>query len=240
MFSRDHLAASLLALAALVSCAPEAEPLVLDWDSPGNLLENASFEEGREPWFNLARRDGNEVWADFELSDEHARTGETSVSMRVRSKGYEASARVYGAVQSLGDVPFPSHIAGWYRIEEWKRGTQFQTVQVVVSIVGPQGFGYDPEVPIQLAYVLDGAEEPPYVMHNRKFLLRGKTRVPRKRWKRFQLDFAADFQEAWGEPPKGWERIDVFFEGRFDNRTWKDRDVVADVYFDDLYVGTPE
>lgn len=220
----------------LGACSPEETGPVHEWDHPSNYLANASFEEGRLPWFNLAT-DGNKYWSDFRVTDAQAHSGSKSALFELRSEGREATC-VMGVIALFEGVPIPAHIGGWYRVEDWQRGTPLQFTQVVVSLHGTRGYDHPPGIGTQIAWILDGLDAPPYPMGNRKFFPVGKKRPVQGRWQRFDIDLARDFEEAWGPLPTDYDQMYVFFEARYDQRlAGAERPVHADVYFDDLYLG---
>jgi len=201
----------------------------------GNLFENPSLEEGREPWFSLASPE-RPYWADFDVTREQAHSGAHSAILRVRSEGYTHHTRVYGLLRELEGGPLPKKVSGFYRVESWRRGAARQYIQVVVAVKGAPVFS-PPEQPKQIAYVLAGIEEPPFRILNRRFQFHGPREPVQGRWIRFEFSIARDFQRLWGATPDDYDTLRVFFEARFDQRRSYRPPVYADVYFDDLYLG---
>lgn len=220
------------------------DPSTYRWDHPSNLLANASFEEGREPWYNKAVEMGSPFWVDFRVSDLRAHSGSHSAVVQLRSEGFRPHTCVNGVIQSFSGIEIPRHIGGRYRIEEWQRGCKFQFLQVVISVIGAKGFN-SKDAPTQLAFLLDGTTRAPYPMGNRKFVAGAGSEVPiQDRWVRFDIDLAATFEREWKRlpAPDEYEKFEIFFEARFDKRDdydpYKRRsEVRANVYFDDLYLG---
>jgi hypothetical protein len=57
------------------------------------------------------------------------------------------------------------------------------------------------------------------------------------RWIKFDFDLYSDFRRHWGQVPKGFTKIRVLFEVRYDEKAAGEGDAAADVYYDDLNVG---
>lgn len=144
---------------------------------------------------------------------------------------------------------FPEVLSGWYFVESWKKDLPATDmyIQVVVIIWG------DPRAsrlvgranPLagksnyQIRYYLDGLEEPPFLLRNAKveFARKGPPRVGE--WVHFTIPLQADFERLWGVVPSGYEKIDVLFEARWDNKP-EGSGCDAVIYYDDLFLGWKE
>lgn len=215
--------------------ATTVEPV--DWAASSNLFANASFEEGREPWTSLAAPE-RPHWMDFEISDQVAKSGLHAALLALHATGtIHRGARIWGLVRDFEKQPLPQIVSGWYRVENWKRGSKRQYVQVVVMAFGvAEEFPDLKGAPVQLAYVLAGIDEAPFNIRNRKFLKAGPIEPQRDVWIPFRFDLHRDFESHWGRVPKKSERVRVMFEARFDDPA-PAPDLAANVYFDDLYFG---
>lgn len=225
---RRHLWMVLLPALAAAGCAidrHEAQPV-----ASGNLLENASFEQGRAPWFVLATPN----WEDFEITDQYAAHGRYSARLALRGEGSARSTKIAGVIQEVSPREFPRRLSGSYRIEGWTRGTAKQYVQVVVIVFGNPGAKPFPNH--QIRYVLAGVDKPPLRMVNARYSFVGGSELQEGRWARFDLDLHADFQRLWGYVPKEFSKIRVLFEVRYDEKKAGEGAAAAHVYFDDLYL----
>ncbi|MGD8374952.1 MAG: hypothetical protein PVF68_02325 [Acidobacteriota bacterium] len=225
----------LIAVLACAAChslpAPPAGPVAAPLPA-GNRFPNPSFEEGRKPWFSLE----NPFWAGFVVTATQARSGRHSALLRLRSGNTGLPTTVQGLVADVDGGPLPRRLSGWYRVDDWRRGAPSQFVQIVVSVAGASNL--DPDTPQQIAYVLTGVLDPVPDFPFRPFLFLGEAEPRRDTWIPFDIDLAADYREHYGVIPEGYGRLRVFFEVRFERREPASADpVVADVYFDDLYLG---
>ncbi|RPH92772.1 MAG: hypothetical protein EHM68_16675 [Lysobacterales bacterium] len=208
-------------------------PLAL---SPQNLLQNPSFEAGRDPWWSFAGPD-RPNWADFSIGTDQAHWGESSARLDLTSEGYDDDTRIYGAIQEVAPATLPRRLAGWYRVENWERGASSQYLQVVVVVWNAanvrRGRGN-----VQLSYVLAGLSKPPFGSFNRSFEFLGAENPTEGEWVRFERDLHADFLKHYGVVPENFSSLRVLFEVRFDGRaSAKDAEANAQVWYDDLYLG---
>jgi len=198
-----------------------------------NLLTNPSFEEGREGWSWM---DWSPHWVDFDISSQRAHSGEESAYFRIWSKGpMERQAEVHGVVQVLKPSQFPEIVRGWYLVENWERGSPKQYLQFVTIVWG----GHAKYKNYQIRYILAGVTTPPYDMVNVKYLFAPNcAETPKQsRWIYFEVPIKDEFLRHWGMVPTGYDKIDVFFEARYDTAPATGKKACADVYFDDLYIG---
>ena len=203
----------------------------------GNMLVNPSFEDGPEPWWSF-HEEKPWVWGDFEVTTDHARTGERSARLVMDSDESRLKARVYGAVQEITPDHCPGYLSGWYRVEGWERGTEKQYIQVVVIVwrpdEEPEGMNWGN---YQVAYTMAGVTENPLPdIANRAFVVTGPKDPVEGEWVFFELELAEAFREKWGMTPENFEYLRVLFEVRYDDRRGEEF-ARGDVYFDDLYLG---
>ena len=195
----------------------------------GNLFPNGDFESGRDPWYSLKP-------PDFILSTDVAHSGEGSAHLQMREGTETEGAKVFYLVQEIQPPEFPEVISGYYRVENWKKGTPKQYAQFVVIVFGAQNTPGDfPNH--QIRYLLAGIDSPPFAISNAKFVFVGKEEPVEGEWVRFERNVRDDFIELWGAAPVGFEKIRVLFEVRYDDKKVGEGPAEADVYYDDLYMG---
>ena len=221
------LVASLTFAAATVACIGSGD---------ANLLENASFEDGGDPWFSL----DSETWGEpFTVSDQQAKHGDSSALLELRSATEPGPERIYGAVQDVTTETFPDVLSGSYYVERWQRGTELQYLQAVVIVEGaanaPAGIDASNH---QVRYVLTGAGDPPLELGNARYVIAGERDPEVGMWVDFEFAVSEDFQRLWGVVPEGFESLRVLFEVRWDGRVEAELPARADVYYDDLYLGS--
>ena len=200
-----------------------------------NLLANPGFEDGDQPWITLSEESG------FEVTDERARGGTHSARLRMRDSaeatgGGDTHSKVYYLVQEIAPSEMPEIVCGFYRAENWKRGSPQQYLQFVVIAFGPANFPADYEN-YQLRYLLAGADSPPFRIGNAKFVFVTREDPVFDEWVPFQLSVREDFQRLWGIVPADYEKLRLLFEVRWDNKVPGEAVAEADVYYDDLYAG---
>lgn len=227
------LALLLAVLAAVAACGGDSEPADSGVGAPPNEFLNPGFEEGEEPWFSLE----TPAWgAAFRTSEAVAHSGRRSAYLEMRAPPQVAGTSVYGVVQEVAPEEFPEVVSGYYRVENWTRGTPKQYLQFVVIAWGvdnlPGGFPNH-----QIRYPLAGIGEPPFTITNAKFVFIGTEEPVSGEWVYFERNLRRDFEEAWGAVPEGFDKIRFLFEVRYDEKEAGFGDVRADVYYDDLYVG---
>lgn len=211
--------------------APDPAP---DADRP-NLFVNPSFEDGQDPWFSFA--DKNPVsWGPFSITDTRARTGTHSAILEMDSAKFKGKTRIHGAIQEIKSTHVPDTIGGWYRVENWERGTKKQYLQVVVIL-----WNIKERIPdvrttnVQIAYTLAGVEEAPLNISNRRFILSGPAEPVQNEWVHFEIHPRKDFKEQWGIDFSGFEYARVLFEVRYDGQAETEPPSRASVWYDDVY-----
>jgi hypothetical protein len=203
----------------------------------GNMLANPGFEDGRTPWVSIEP-------PEWERDTAVAHGGEASALLRLDVPGQGEHVISY-LVQEVGAEPFPEKISGWYRVDDWARGTPNQYLQFVVIVRGADnapdipGYPEDAEINHQIRYPLVGIDAEPFDIDNAKFLFVTREREPKQgEWVYFERPLADDFREQWGEVPEGYERIRLLLEVRVDQKL-ESTPATATVHYDDVFMGTP-
>jgi hypothetical protein len=200
-------------------------------DGAANQLENAGFENGEQPWITLAAESG------FSVSSERARSGAASALLRMRDPAEASGARVYYLVQEKTAGELPEVVCGYYRAENWVKGSPHQYLQFVIIAFAPSNFDSTYEN-YQIRYLLAGADSPPFNIDNAKFVFVTRSTEPTlDDWVPFELNIREDFERMWGQAPEGFEKLRLLFEVRWDNKVAGAGASEADVYYDDLYAG---
>lgn len=218
-------------LLGLLGCA--ATP---DGSESANLLENGSFERGREPWYDLRRPD-KPYWGSFEISDTRAFDGQHSLRLDLDGSDFPTPVGIAGAVQDVRTAALPRRISGRYRVDRWERGAPAQYVQLVVMGFGASNFR-ELKATVQLAFVLTGIDAPPFPIRNRRFVIAGPVTPESGRWIPFEFDLHEAFERHWEQVPVELDKLRVFLEVRFDHRpSGAAPPARAEVHFDALYLG---
>jgi len=217
-------------MAVTLGCAANL-PHEVEPTAPGNLFANGSFEQGKEPWFSLVSSN----WESFDLTDREAAHGRHSARLALRAGAPSEGTKIVGVIQEVTPRDFPKRLSGSYRIEGWTRGTPKQYLQVVVIVFGDPSDRPFPNY--QIRYLMAGIDKPPLQIANARYRLVAGSEIREERWVRFDLDLHADFQRQWGSVPKGYSKIRVLFEVRYDEKEAGDGEGRADAYYDDLYLG---
>jgi len=172
----------------------------------------------------------------FDVTNSQAHSGKNSVHLALKSPSAPALNRVFGVVQDIDLTDLPEYISGYYRVENWQKGTDFQYLQFVVIV-----FTTDPQTGqtanTQIRYLLAGAPSDPFEIGNAKFVFVTKDEPVTGQWVHFGRNIREDFQEKWGGVPQNITSIRLFFETRFDSPTEIQPQMAGDIYYDDLYVG---
>jgi hypothetical protein len=229
------------------SPAPQPSGLQLSPQPPPvpateNVLANSDFEECPESaatpcgaWFSLKP-------PNFELS-EVSNSGEASALLRMREPDSATGAKVFYLVQEVQPTEFPEVLSGFYRVENWLRGTEKQYLQFVVIVWGadnaPAGSDGQPFPNHQIRYILAGLEQEPFLITNAKFVFLTREDPVEGEWVPFEVNVKQDFLDLWGAVPEGYERIRLLYEVRYDDKL-PQAPAEADVYYDDLYFGPAE
>ena len=223
---------------ALTACKNDSdssptEPI----NRPGNILANPSFEidiikSDPKAWKWL---DWSKHWGPFEISNTVSHSGKKSALLTFDVKPGNPSKKIKGVLQTLTPDTFPDVAGGWYRIENWNRGVKRQYLQFVV--IAWEDFGEFTNY--QLRYILEGVTMQPLNLMNAKYTIIPTSSVPKTgEWKYFELPIRDDYQKLWGKVPDKYKKIDFFWEARFDEEPKNASHIRADVYYDDLYIGS--
>jgi hypothetical protein len=195
-----------------------------------NTLQNGGFEEGAEPWITLADASG------FQVSTEQVHSGENSALLRMRDPAEAAEEKVYYLVQEVRPDEFPEVVCGYYRVENWKKGSLHQYLQAVAIVFAPANLPTTyPNY--QIRYLLAGADSPPFSITNGKFVFVTREDPKVGEWVPFELNLREDFEELWGQVPEGYEFVRLLFEVRWDNKVAGEAPAEADAFYDDLFAG---
>jgi len=235
MTRRGWVALALLAaLALIVGCGEEGgQPVTrLGADVPANVFKNGSFESGPSPWISLT----TPVWGTpFSVSSDEAHSGTQSALLQLRAASADTGAKVFGVVQEVSPPVFPELLSGYYYVQDWVKTTPKQYLQFVVIAVGANNLaGGFPNY--QIRYPLAGITQPPFPISNAKFRFLSKEEPAIGRWVYFERPIYQDFKELWGAAPKGYDKLRILFEVRYDDKT-AGTEAKADVLYDDLYLG---
>lgn len=218
--------------AAAEACVPVSPAQAAD----GNLFGNPSFEDGRGPWCSL----DTEAWGPpFEVSRNLALDGTSSAHLRLRSED-GGVARIYGAVQEITPGEFPEVLSGNYYVEQWEKGTPKQYLQFVVIVFGADNIPAEVSGQAnnhQMRYILAGADSQPTFVSNARYVFVTREEPKTGEWVPFERNISQDFEQLWGEVPRGFDKMRILFEVRWDERQPSDPPSAADVYYDGLYLG---
>jgi hypothetical protein len=208
-------------------CVPQA-PL----EGQANLFHNPGFESGREPWCSLHA----EEVPSFEVTQDFAHSGTSSAYLQMRVPAEEAgTAKVFYLVQEVTPQDFPELISGYYRVENWVKGTPKQYLQFVVIAFDVTNL--TPAYPnYQIRYPLAGISEEPFAIGNAFFVFLTKEEPKTGEWVYFERNIKQDFEQLWGAAPEGFSKLRILFEVRYDDKQ-AGAASEADVYYDDLYMG---
>jgi len=223
-------AAGLIAL--LAAACSGGDDNSRDANSPGNLFENPGFENGEEPWFTLNPDSG------FTVTDDFAHSGTYSAYQRMDDPA-EASGqgKVYYLVQEITPAEMPEIVEGFYRVENWRRGTPLQYLQFVIIAHDPQNFDLNAVTNYQLRYIIAGVDAPPFDIGNAHFVFLSREDPVIGEWTHFSANVREDFERLWGAAPEDFSKLRLLFEVRWDQKTAGLGAPRADVYWDDLYIG---
>ena len=214
--------------AAPGACVPQMPP-----EGQANLFHNPDFESGGEPWCSLHP---GEV-PPFAVSQDFAHSGESSALLRMRVPAEEGGkAKVFYLVQEVISDQFPELISGYYRVENWTKGTPKQYLQFVVIAFGVTNLpgGYPNH---QIRYPLAGISEEPFSIGNAHFVFLSRDEPRQGEWVYFERNITQDFEELWGAAPQGFSKLRILFEVRYDDKQAGPAPAEADVYYDSLYMG---
>ena len=193
-----------------------------------NVFGNPGLEEGAQYWFALHDET-------VTTTTTQAHSGQASAYLKMRDAVEATGANIYYLVQEVDPAKFPEMISGYYRVDNWKRGTLKQYLQFVVIVFAPTNLG-SAYPNYQIRYPLAGISENPFPISNAYFIYLGKDEPRQGEWVYFETNIQQDFLDKWKAIPEGYSKIRVLFEVRYDD---KEAGAVseADVYYDDLYMG---
>ena len=216
---------ALLALTAACGNGGGGQPA----PTSGNQFTNPGFEEGRDPWFALKP-------PDFILSEDQAHAGDASALLEFQASQSEEGTKISYLVQEIQPEEFPEVLSGYYRVDNWEKGTRKQYLQFVVIVFGAANLPGELSNH-QIRYILAGIDSPPFGIDNAHFIFDSKEDPPVGEWVKFEHNVREDFVRLWGAAPEGYANIRVLFEVRYDDKSPEEGPIRADVYYDDLYFG---
>jgi hypothetical protein len=232
------------ALTFALACDDEAErprpatPTTAVSPAPvtGNLLVNPDFEERDRAWTSAAGH------VAFTVAADPARGGSSSAYLRLEGGPEETGTRIVSAVQVVETAHVPDVLRGSVYIDNWQRGTPVQYVQAVfMPLDAPVDLPGLQSLP-QLRYVLAGVDEEPFAIANARFVFVGlddATGDPQSgRWLQFELHLRDDYARLWNLVPDGGTQYRLLLEARWDGKAAGSGTPRADVYFDDVYLGS--
>jgi len=218
-------------------CIPQVPP-----EGQANMFHNPGFELGGDPWCSLHAG----AVPPFEVSQDYAHSGESSALLQMRVPAEEEGhAKVFYLVQEVMPEEFPDVMSGYYRVENWTKGTPKQYLQFVVILCREQdgrecalgATNLPGEHNHQIRYPLAGISEEPFAISNAFFVFLGRDEPKQGEWVYFERNISQDFEELWGAVPEGFDKMRILFEVRYDEKQAGTTPAEADVYYDDLYMG---
>jgi hypothetical protein len=202
----------------------------------GNLFLNPGFEEtydnpDDQPWFTLAEESG------FTISQDYAYSGSNSALLAMDDPA-EATGKgkVYYLVQEITPDEMPEVVEGFYRVENWRRGTPLQYLQFVVIALEPKNFPTFASN-YQIRYILAGIDAPPFDIRNAHFSFLSREDPVIGEWVEFSVPLRDDFKRLWNAIPEDFSKLRLLFEVRWDDKREGSGAIRGDVYYDDLYIG---
>jgi len=229
---RRQTAGHLLYREAFVACDRNGEKSFSKPSASGNLLTNPGFEQDATGWVWL---DWSKAWGPFKITDKIAHSGKKSAHLNLNASTEKPDKIIKGVMQTLKPEKFPDMAGGWYRVENWERGVPRQYLQFVV--IAWEKFDAFPNY--QLRYVLEGVATQPLGIRNARYTILTKTPEPKTgEWIYFEAPIKEHFQTLWGRVPQNYEKLNFFWEVRFDDKPREKAPIKADVYYDDLYIGS--
>ena len=196
-----------------------------------NLLSNAGFESGKSGWTYPTKSEG---WAGFEVDRAEAHSGRKAAHLPLRDDP-KRNTLVWGVMQEIHPREFPRYLAGFYRVNDWEQGTPTLYLQTVVIVWHKQPLAGMNN--FQVRFLLGGVSFRPTRMDNVRYVHFSKEQPVKGSWQPFAVDVWQAFQSQWGYVPQEWERLNVFFEVRYDTRDQVTGPIRAEVFYDDLYLG---
>lgn len=236
------IASVVVVCAAVGGAIALALGLLLTGGSPNyapknNLFRNSSFEATTDdgapdtsPWTTLVGDAG------FVISDDYAHSGSESAHLQMDDPVEAEGAKVYYLVQEITPGEFPDYLEGYYRVENWQRGTGKQYLQFVVIAFGPKNFPTT-ALNFQIRYILAGIDSPPFEIGNAYFQFLNTEEPVEGQWVKFSAPIRDDFKRLWNAVPEDFDYMRLLFEVRWDDKVAGEGASHADVYYDDLYIG---
>jgi hypothetical protein len=198
---------------------------------PDNLFANAGFESGAAGWTYPAK---SEHWAGFKVDRREAHSGRQAAHLPLEDDPGRRTL-VWGVMQEVRPRQFPHYLAGFYRVNDWEQGTPTLYLQTAVIVWLKRPLAGMPN--FQVRFLLGGISYRPTRMENVRYIHFSTDPPARGQWVPFAVDLWEAFKSQWGYVPQEWDRLNVFFEVRYDDREKVTGPVRAEAFYDDLYLG---
>ncbi len=198
---------------------------------PDNLFANAGFESGAAGWTYPAK---SEHWAGFKVDRREAHSGRKAAHLPLEDDPSRRTL-VWGLMQEVRPRQFPHYLAGFYRVNDWEQGTPTLYLQTAVIVWLKRPLAGMPN--FQVRFLLGGINYRPARMENVRYIHFSTDPPARGQWVPFAADLWEAFKSQWGYVPQDWDRLNVFFEVRYDDREKVTGPVRAEAFYDDLYLG---
>ncbi|MEX2224969.1 MAG: hypothetical protein WEB52_00815 [Dehalococcoidia bacterium] len=228
---RGALAIAGLGAFACAACGVFAEQPVIAAPTPAvqpNVLQNAGFEQGADPWF-AASPDRQ-----FRVTNLKPGTGTLSLRLELPAGDAAPGPRIAGATQRIVSDTFPEFVSGYYYVDSWESPGMSPYVEFVVSIRG--GGHPDGSELHEVHFMLGGAAREPFTSPTEAFVFLSRDEPSTGQWTYFSYPVPEAIRSRLGWDPIGWEYLELSLAVR-DREGAADGAAVADVYFDDLYLG---
>jgi hypothetical protein len=210
----------------------------IDLEPGVNALLNPGFENGEQSWASAGPNK-------FTVTSDQALSGSAAAQLTMRATTDSPVSATYTVFQEFTPSEFPEVLSFNYLVNNWAKGTEKQYIEVAVIVYGgTEAFPTCPgpeadECPnYQIRYILGGVSQNPITVENSKYVFVSRDEPSQDEWIPITRDMKADFQNTWGAVPDKPEKIRILAEVRYDDREATDGPMEADVYFDDMFVGT--
>ncbi len=207
----------------------EETPLPTAVVPSANVLANAGFEDGEEPWRSFAANP-------LTIVDDEAHGGQRSARLELTRSAPDGDSSI--AAQTLNTNQFPEFVSGFYRADDWESGEDTHWLEFTVRVAGG---AYGDQLPVHtLRIIIAGVQElPPPVFGIEPpgiattFIRRDDPEL--REWTYFGYPVREAFLRAFQADPVGWDSVE--FEVSLQCRS-NACEPGAAVFFDDLYAGT--
>ena len=198
-----------------------------------NILVNAGFEAGPEPWVASSGADFQS--APVVISDVAPHGGKHALELKLAGGGAEGDTQAGVVTQATNPHEFPEFVSGFYRVDDWQPRAQFRYLYVSVTVAGgdfPGGARFH-----ELRILVGAPTEPP-LLPNLTFAFLRRDPPVLHHWTYFGFPLKTTFQSHFAYLPPHWDAIYITVGVRSDLSDASRTSGSADVVFDDLYAGT--